>query len=198
MRKVLVLTAMVMLAVSVAGAVPIASISANYLPGVFTPTGGLYGLGTLNISHSSIQVVAEDIYAIQTPYPSSSFMLNVPLYADSSFGGIANGLFMNGSLSISTLLSADILTLQLTELYNGSGILAGNGTLQITGGSLAADFGSIGDIVQIMFSVNPSSISNFSQSFSGISNITLTPIPEPATLCLLGFGGLALLRKKKQ
>jgi hypothetical protein len=33
--------------------------------------------------------------------------------------------------------------------------------------------------------------------WNGLDNVSLTPIPEPATLCLLGLGGLALLRKRR-
>jgi len=196
MRKALILSAIIMLAASIAGATPIASINANYLLGVFSPTGGAYNLGALSVNDTA-QIVVEDIYNIQTTYTANAFMLNVPLYADNSVGVIADGLFMNGTLAINGLLSANILTLQLTELYNNSGILAGSGTLQVTGGSLAADFGSLGDLVQITFSVTPSSINDFSKGFTGISNITLTPVPEPATLIALGLGGLVALRKRK-
>jgi hypothetical protein len=31
----------------------------------------------------------------------------------------------------------------------------------------------------------------------GIDNLTVTPIPEPATICLLGLGALSLLRRKR-
>ncbi|HPS56179.1 MAG TPA: PEP-CTERM sorting domain-containing protein [Sedimentisphaerales bacterium] len=195
MKKIIVLTAIIMLVASFAGATPIESINANYLLGIFTPTGGTYGLGALNVNDTA-QIVVEDIYNVQTTHPANAFMLNVSLYQDNSVGAIADGLFANGTLVINSLLSADILPLQLTELYNNSGILAGIGTLQVTGGSLAADFGSLGDIVQITFSVTPSSINDFSQRFSGISNITLTPTPEPVTIMLLGLGGLVALRKR--
>ena len=196
MRKALILSAIIMLAASIAGATPIASINANYLLGVFSPTGGTYNLGALSINDTA-QIVIEDIYGDQTTHMANAFMLNVSLYQDNSVGVIADGLFTNGSLVVNSLLSADILTLQLTELYNNSGILAGHGTLQVTGGSLAADFGSLGDLVQITFSVTPSSINDFSKGFTGISNITLTPVPEPATLIALGLGGLVALRKRK-
>jgi len=176
-------------------ATPIKSVNADYLLGVFSPTGGTFGLGTLSINDTA-QVIVEDIYNVQTNHPASVFALNVPLYADNSVGTIANGLFTNGTLSINSLLNANILTLQLTELYDNSGILAGEGTLQITGGSLAADFGSLGEIVQITFAVNPSSINDFSQGFTGISNITLTPVPEPVSLILLGLGGLVAFKKR--
>jgi len=195
MKKILVLTAIIMLAVSVAGAVPIQSINANYLLGIFSPTGGTYGLGTLSINDSA-QIVIEDIYDVQTTHPANAFMLNISLSADNSAGGITDGLFTNGTLVVNSLLSADVLSLQLTELYVNSGILAGKGTLQVTGGSLAADFGALGDIVQITFSVTPSSINDFSKEFSGISNISLTPVPEPVTLMLLGLGGLVAFKKR--
>ena len=31
----------------------------------------------------------------------------------------------------------------------------------------------------------------------GIDNLTVTPIPEPATICLLGLGALSLIRRKR-
>ncbi|MDP6433714.1 MAG: PEP-CTERM sorting domain-containing protein [Candidatus Scalindua sp.] len=86
----------------------------------------------------------------------------------------------------------------MQELYNDSGILGGVGQFQVTGGSLSGDFvPATGEIVEITFQVVPASIDDFQQNFAFVSNLTLTPVPEPATICLLGLGGLALLRKRR-
>ena len=125
------------------------------------------------------------------------------LKLDASTGVIASGEFAEGSLSFldsgaNTLLAGDILGLNLIEIYDNVGILAGDGRFVVSGGSLSGDFvPPLGDIVQITFQVAPATLRDFSQNFSGISNLTLTPIPEPATMGLLAIGGLLLSRRKR-
>jgi len=196
MKKLIIVMAVIATMVSVAGAVQIKSVNANFLNSTFTPDG--YGLGILSIIDTA-DIVVEYPDGSQFTHIGKDFVFNIPLVTDLSTGGIADGLFQDGSLAIGNagaLFSAADVTLQLTELYNNSGILAGTGDLEVTSGSLAADFGTLGEIVQITFSVTPSSIGDFRQGFTGISNITLIPIPEPATICLIGLGSL-MLRKKR-
>ncbi len=193
--KITVILVMAMV-VSTAGAVSIESINANYLNTTFTPDG--YGLGDLSVNDTA-DIVVEYPGGSQSIYAGNAFVLDISLHNDLSADLITDGLFKDGSLSIGSsgdLLSATIEELRLTELYNNSGILAGIGELQVTGGSLAADFGALGEMVQISFSVTPSDLDDFSQGFAGISNISFMPIPEPATIAMIGFGAI-LLKKRK-
>ncbi len=74
-------------------------------------------------------------------------------------------------------------------------LLTGSGTFATTGGSLAGDFGNEGYVVDIAFILG--SIDSFGESFSAQSNVTLYPIPEPATMSVLALGGLAILLRKR-
>jgi hypothetical protein len=97
------------------------------------------------------------------------------------------------------LLSGTIVSFNLTEIYDNSGMFAGQGYFNVSGGTLQPDFGSIGSLgklVDITFSVTPNTISNFSSSFLASTNMTVLPVPEPATIALLTMGALALLKRK--
>ena len=196
--KKLVIVMVVAIAVSTAGAMSIESINANFLNSTFTPDG--LGSGILSIDDTA-DIVVEYSDSSQYTYIGEAFLFDILLYDDLSAGGIADGLFQDGSLMIGDsgdLFGTTDVELWLTEFHDNIGMLTGVGELQVTGGLLAADFGTLaGDIVQITFSVTPPAIDDFSVGFTGVSNITLTPIPEPATMCLLGLGGL-MLRKKRR
>lgn len=175
----------------------IQSISVNYIDSSYTAAGG-----TLTLSDAA-DVVVEDTLGNQTTYANGSFTMATTLASDLSAGGLAYGSFTGGSLDFwdsgaNSLLSGNVQTLNLTEVFNNVGILAGEGQFVVTGGSLAGDFAlPFGDIVQITFQVSPPTLSDFSADFEGISNLTITPVPEPATIGLFTIGSLFLIRKKK-
>jgi hypothetical protein len=87
--------------------------------------------------------------------------------------------------------------MEMHEVVDGLGLLAGRGTFVVVNGTLAPDFGPAGEVVEITFRLNPPNISDFSVPFVGKSNVTLTPIPEPATLALLLLGSIGLIRRKR-
>jgi len=134
-------------------------------------------------------------------YSYGHWFMDVTLDSDDSSGGIAQGSFNSGNLALTdaggaSLFAGTAVAIYLVEPIDGVGLLSGTGTFEVTGGQLAADFGpNIGQIVQITFSISPATISDFSQDFTGNSSVNL--IPEPATLALLGLGGLAIRRRRR-
>lgn len=149
------------------------------------------GVGGINVEYAGGTVT----------YGSGIFSLNTTLASDNSSGGIASGTFTGGAFSYkdsgsTTLLSGSISSFNLVETYNGSGMFFGEGSFVVTGGSLQPNFGSLGNMVDISYSIVPKTISDFSSSFTGSSNMTVLPVPEPATVSLLTIGVLAILKRK--
>ncbi len=178
------------------------SINANYLDSGFVPTGGGYGLGQLTVADAA-DIVAETDDGQQT-YPGGVVTMVTSLFHDGSDEhGIARGEFRDGTIQFQDdqgrdLLAGDLINLKLAEVFDGGGILAGDGLFEVTVGYLAEAFGQqYGNIVQITFEIEPTDIDDFTVGFTGVSNITVTPVPEPATLGLLALGGLALLRRRR-
>jgi hypothetical protein len=178
-------------------AAPIQSMSATNVGTSFVGGGGaltMSGVGGINVQYTSGDV---------NTYVSGQLSLNTTLTSDNSSGGIADGDFAGGVFSYKNsggdvLLSGDIISFNLVETRNNSGMFWGDGHFTVTGGILQADFLPQGDMVNISYSVQPNIISDFSSDFTASSNMTVLPIPEPMTIGLLGMGGLAILRKKKR
>jgi len=191
------------LGASPAAAEPILYVSATTLDTQFTATGGTFNLGILSLLDQADIVL--EYPSGQTTYAAGHFSMSTSLFDDTSTPeGLASGLFLDGSLliqdaSLQTLLSADLVQFELYEVSGYPGLLAGTGTFTVTGGSLQDDFTQTGgSIWQLTFQVTPSNSQDFSSSFTGVSNVSLTPIPEPATLTLLLVGTLLFPGRRRR
>jgi len=191
---------MVLLAAGSVSHATIQSMSATGLTTSFTADDGVLSIW------DTADIVVENTLGQQTTYTQGEFDLNTLLQTDASSGGIAIGSFAGGYLSFTdssdnALLTGDIVSIDIVEPFDGWGmltVLTGQGQFKVTGGILESDFAlPHGDIVQITFNVSPASIGDFSADFTGSSNITVMPVPEPATICMLSLGGLGLLRRRK-
>ncbi|HEW79461.1 MAG TPA: PEP-CTERM sorting domain-containing protein [Phycisphaerales bacterium] len=196
-RVTVLFSVMVLLAAGSVSHATIQSINATDLDTSFTASSGV--LSILNTA----DIVVENTLGQQTTYTQGEFDLSTFLQTDASSGGLAIGYFAEGYLSFTdsdsnALLTGNIISIDIVELFDGLGMLAGHGQFEVTGGTLENDFAlPYGEIVQITFNVSPASIGDFTADFTGSSNITVVPVPEPATICLLGLGALGLLRRRK-
>lgn len=125
---------------------------------------------------------------------------------DDSVGGRASGRF-GGMLmmvegpdenSLQPLMIASVDNLALTEVFDNAGIFAATGSFTWMGG-VPNDFALGGLIYQITFQTDPAVIDDLSKDFVGVSNITITPVPEPLSIGLLSLGlaGLAVYRRRR-
>lgn len=201
----LALVAACMSAVLLLGARPVAadiiSLNATYLETSFSTSGGDYNKGVLTISDLA-DIVMEDNLG-QSTFDDGFFQMIVSLFDDSSLDDLASAEFRTGTLTLKDSLDQDLLTgtvdqLLLTEVSGLPDLVVGQGTFTVTGGSLESSFGAdYGEIIQITFRMKPGGIVNFSSGFTAQTDITLTPIPEPATLALLAMGALVLVSRKR-
>jgi len=178
----------------------IEAVSATVLATTFSPTGGAHGLGILALDDVA-DIVLETDDGLQTTYAGGTVALETYLFSDDSSGGLASGLFCDGTILLTNaggddLLAADLLELRLDEMPDQH-LLAGAGRFEITGGSLQGGFPyTVGEVVQITFQVDPSGTADFASPFKAVSDVTLTP--EPATLVLLAAGAVGMLARRRR
>jgi len=169
-----------------------------------TDIDAVFASGQLTLS-DTIELVIQYEGGTQTPISNAVFALTAELFADNSSGGVASGLFNNGTLLITAadstvLLSGVLQELALESLSEGM-LLGGSGVVTLDAGSLKSDIApgyEFGELVSILFQIEPSPVYDFSSDFSGRANLTILPIPEPATMLLLGLGGGAGLIGRKR
>ncbi|MBW1873345.1 MAG: PEP-CTERM sorting domain-containing protein [Deltaproteobacteria bacterium] len=154
--------------------------------------------GVLTIYQNGVGLVLERSDNTQQTLPSVSFSLQTFLQADLSAAGQAIADFAGGTITITnnigTLLTADIGAFTVEETLNlPFTLVIGSGDFTVTGGSLDGDFGPNGVIFDITWELD-SNIDDFSQDFTAESDVTLTP--EPATMILLGAGGLFAAKRR--
>ena len=181
---------------------PIEYISATTVPSSFTPTGGDFGLGVLLLS--GVRPLVLHYADTQTVLYDSQFLLSTSLKVNMSDDGQVRGLFEGGTLRLldssgDELLVGEVHSVSLSEFFDNLGILTASGTFSVESGSLKSDFGRNGIVFELMFSVEPRSVEDFSQGFSGFSDLSLTPIiPEPITLTALGIGLVGLIARRRR
>ena len=138
---------------------------------------------------------------------TSSVILSADFVSASSADGNTTGLFgttpvndllISDNFGLNTLLTGDVNSLMLTGREGTNlGILVG--TIEITGGLLAGDFGGMGSLFAINFNLDTMFAPNmFDSDFFGITNGSITQtVPEPMPLVLLSIGliGITLTRK---
>ncbi len=170
-----------------------------------TDVDAVFASGQLTLS-DTIELVIQYEGGTQTPISNAVFSLTAELFADNSSGGVASGLFNNGTLLITAadstvLLSGVLQELTLESLSEGM-LLGGSGVVTLDAGSLKSDIApgyEFGELVSILFQIEPSPVYDFSTDFSGRANLTILPIPEPATMLLLGLGGgVGLIGRKRR
>ena len=163
-----------------------------------------YNPGVLSIT-DTIELVVQYDNNSQVSFNGVQVTFTSSLVTDNS-GAAAAGTFGGGSYTIvdsasNVLLAGTITGVDLGGLFGGY-ILAGQGVVTMDSGTLLAQMpaGSTqADLVNIIYSLVPAPVNNFGGAFEGGTNLTIMPmpIPEPATLVLLGLGSLTLIRRKR-
>ena len=202
MKKLATMAAVIGLFTGMASAAMIVpKVGIDYISGTAMASTYDAGTGQLAVVDAPTEIVVQYDDNSQTSYSQATFSLTASLISDGSSGGEAVGFFDGGTIDIYDgsnvlLFSADLESLSLEENSFGvQTLLTGSGTFATTGGNLTGDFGAEGYVVDIAYVLG--SIDDFGQNFSAQSNVTLYPVPEPATMSVLALGGLAVLLRKR-
>lgn len=147
------------------------------------------GTGQLLMDQDGLKVIIDyDDGSPQGSIDMASFTLSTGYNSGMQFTG---GTFSFLDNTNTVIIAGNVLTV---DFFSGGSLLMGEGTVQVTQSNLAGYPLGISDIVSLTFSLSPS-FTDFQQDYSGLSKVNFL-VPEPATLALLGLGGL-LLRKRR-
>ena len=207
MKKAFVLiAALVLLGGGVAQGGVITAISVDTVPTSYDA-----GTGFLSMSGSGETITVDYQAQPSVDYVDGSFALITGLQTDTSSGGLVSGIFTGGSFVFSdsgggVLFQADIIQIQVTEAFDGSGFITGNGSFDNTSGSLEAEWPSpdAGSFFHITFCLDPANPSSLGNDLVGLTDATITPlelppffVPEPASLILFALGATLVAARKR-
>ena len=164
-------------------------------------------LSPADLNISGVLIPGFQDLSIAPDLATSSVILSADFVSASSADGNTTGLFgttpandllISDNFGLNTLLTGDVDSLMLTGREGTNlGILVG--TIEITGGLLAGDFGGLGSLFAINFNLDTLFAPGmFDSDFFGITNGSITQtVPEPMPLVLLSIGliGITLTRK---
>jgi hypothetical protein len=130
---------------------------------------------------------------------NGTFSMTLNMTADTSSLGVASATFGAGTFefkdaSNNILLQGSFTSFGLVETFPG--MLSGNCSFIATAGLYQPDFSLGGSFMGFTFAVPFTDFTNFSKGFSGLSTMTATPVPEPATMGLLSLGVFGLLKRR--
>jgi len=174
------------------GAPPaVTRISADTLDTVFDPSGGAFGLGTLLLEQDTpIEIDYDD--GTTEVFEYGSIQIWTDLFDDTSSGDLASGHFEGGGFTIlddydNTLLSGNIDWFLMGEVFDDMGFMSAMGRLVVTDGDLMDNFGTLADVFDVTFRIDPMDIDDFNTAFTGESDLTIMPVatPEPSTIFLM-------------
>jgi len=186
-----------------AGAAIIEEISVDSIDTVFNYVANPLTDSYFAAFQSGVTVVVEWPGNVQTSVSDASFLFMTQLQADNSIGDKAVGVFGGGAIVLRDvtgllLLSADIQSFTLEEnTLVPFCVLAGAGTFTVTGGAWQSHFLPEGIVFDLTWKLDQN-IDSFSESFTAESDLTLTPIPEPAALSLLGLGAVMTVIRRRR
>ncbi|MFP4052747.1 MAG: PEP-CTERM sorting domain-containing protein [Phycisphaerae bacterium] len=162
-----------------------------------------YANGLLTMEQDEVICVVE--YEDNTQnFEMYDFHLHANLVQDLSTGGLAVGQFADGYISIWTptdqptlVLEMDLVSLLVQENpYLPGTVLTASGQFVVSNPEIAALLGPEGDVFSISWEVS-GDIDSFDEGFTAESDITLTPVPEPATMAVLSLGGLGAFVRRR-
>jgi hypothetical protein len=159
----------------------------------FDGSAQLTGTLTLDANGNNNAYWVFQIYSTLTTGPGSVVQMT-GLGPDGGFGaGVFWQVGSSATIDTTTAFEGNILALVSITLNNSATILNGRALAQT---AVTLDHNTIKNVCPL------GGPGNGGPGFSGglkydTDGTTVVPIPEPATLCLLGFGALSMLRRKR-
>ena len=148
--------------------------------------------GVLLMDDSGLVVTVDyDDGSSQGSVSPASFNLNTTFDSGMHFSGGTFAFTDNSGGGSSVIISGNVIGV---DFAGAGGFLVGSGTAEVQVSNLAGYPVGVSDVVSLTFSLSPA-FTDFNQSYTGLSKVNFL-VPEPATLAILGLGGLMLLRRR--